>query len=297
MSKNNDMKAFLICAASFFTWGALAVYWHQLNKINAVEIVAHRAIWALLFTGILVLIVKQETQVKDAFKDYKTLLALTASSSTIALNWSLYIWAVTHGNIIQTSMGYYINPLFNVAASAFIFKTSMNKAQIIAVIFALIGVANLVIGYGSVPWIALSLAASFSVYGVIRKIVKIDALPGLFIETLVISIPSAVYIVYITMHGKGVLIGGENLILSLLIIGGLLTTLPLAGFAYGARRLNLGTVGIIQYISPTVSFSIGVFLYKEVFTLSHLITFAFIWTGIIIYSADALIKMHKYRVK
>lgn len=297
MSKNNDMKAFLICVASFFTWGALAVYWHQLNKINAVEIVAHRAVWALMFTGILVLIVKQGTQVKGAFKDYKTLLALTASSSTIALNWSLYIWAVTHDNIIQTSMGYYINPLFNVAASALIFKTSMNKAQIIAVIFALIGVANLVIGYGSVPWIALSLAASFSVYGVIRKIVKIDALPGLFIETLIISIPSAIYIVYLTMHGKGVLIDGENLILSLLIIGGLLTTLPLAGFAYGARHLSLGTVGIIQYISPTVSFSIGVFLYKEVFTLSHLITFAFIWTGIIIYSADALIKMHKYRVK
>lgn len=294
MNNDKNLKAFLICVVSFFTWGMLAIYWHQLNNVNAIEIVAHRAVWSLIFTGILVLIVKQGNQVLDALKNPKMLLALAASSTTIAINWGLYIWAVTHDNIVQTSMGYYINPLFNVAASAIIFKTSMNKAQIAAVILAFLGVVNLIIGYGSVPIIAISLATSFCIYGVIRKIVKIDAIPGLFIETVIISIPSLLYIIFITMNGKGVFVDGETFVLSLLIIGGLVTTLPLAGFSYGARHLNLSTVAVIQYISPTVSFSIGVFLYKEVFTVSHLITFIFIWIGILIYSIDAIIRLRKY---
>lgn len=292
---NNNIKAFLICVVSFFTWGMLAIYWHQLNKVNAIEIVAHRAVWSLLFTGIIVLIARQSDQVIKAFTNPKLLLALAASSATIAVNWSLYIWAVTHDHIVQTSMGYYINPLLNVAASALIFKTSMNRTQIFAILLAMVGVAILIIGYGSVPWVALCLALSFCVYGVIRKIVKIDALPGLFIETVIVSVPSLIYIIYLTVNNLGVLANPEPFIISLLIIGGLLTTLPLAGFSYGARNLNLSTVGIIQYISPTVSFSIGVFIYKEVFTFSHLITFLFIWAGIIIYTIDAVVKIRKYR--
>lgn len=295
INNNNHTKAFLVCIVSFFTWGMLAIYWHQLNQVNAVEIVAHRAVWSLLFTGIIVMIVRQGNQVIKAFTDPKLLLALTVSGATIAINWSLYIWAVTHDHIVQTSMGYYINPLLNVAASAIIFKTSMNRIQIFAILLAMVGVAILIVGYGSVPWVALSLAMSFCVYGVIRKIIKIDALPGLFIETLIVSVPSIIYIIYLTSNSMGVLANPQTFVISLLIIGGLLTTLPLAGFSYGARNLNLSTVGIIQYISPTVSFSIGVFVYKEIFTVSHLVTFLFIWTGIIIYTVDAIVRMRKYK--
>lgn len=289
MEKNNK-TALLICMGSFLIWGMLAIYWSQLKRIHPVEIVAHRAVWSLIFSGILVVALGQGLQAAKAFKTPKLLFALVCSSFMIALNWGIYIWAVTSGHIVETSMGYYINPLLNVAASALIFKVPMNKFQIAAILLAVIGVANIIIGYGSVPYVAISLAVSFCLYGIIRKIAPIDAIAGLFVETAIIALPAVIFILYKTLNDTGALLTSDAFTISLLMLGGVVTTLPLAGFAYGARHLNLSTVGVMQYISPTTSFLIGVFIYHEVFTKDHLISFAFIWAGLIIYTADSIIR-------
>ncbi len=288
--EKNKFTALIICFASFLTWGMLAIYWHQLKNVHPVEVVAHRAIWSVLFAGILVIILRQGLHVIKSLKNPKILIALVCSSCLIAINWCLYIWAVSQNHIVETSMGYYINPLFNVAASALFFKVPLNRFQYIAIGFALLGVLNMIIGYGDIPYVAIILAASFCIYGVIRKITPVDAIAGLFIETLIIAIPSLIFILYKTINGTGALFTTDGLTVSLLILGGIVTTLPLAGFSYAAKNMNLSTVGIMQYISPTTSFFIGVFMYDEVFTTSHLITFIFIWIGLIIYSTDSIIR-------
>lgn len=291
MDKNKT--ALLIGVGSFLTWGMLAIYWTQLKSVDPIEIVAHRAVWSVVFAGILTVCLRQGLQVIKAFKTSKLLLALICSSCLIALNWGIYIWAVINGRIVETSMGYYINPLFNVAASALIFRVALNKYQAVAIGFACIGVAIIIIGYGKVPYVAITLAASFCIYGVIRKVVPIDAMAGLFVETVIIACPALIYILYKTVDGTGALVTADNFTLFLLVLGGIVTTLPLAGFAYAAKILNLSTVGIMQYISPTVSFLIGVFMYNEVFTNTHLMSFIFIWIGLVIYTADSIIKYEK----
>ncbi len=288
--EKNKFSALIICFITFLTWGTLAIYWYQLKNIHPIEIVAHRAIWSVLFSGILVIILGQGLQVFRAFKNPKIIISLIFSSLLIASNWGIYIWAVSQNKIVETSMGYYINPLFNIIAAAIFFKVKLNKFQYISILFAIIGVLYMVINYGSVPYVAIFLAASFCVYGVIRKITPIDAIAGLFIETLVIAIPSIFYLSYKIIIGSSAFTTTSNFIIFLLIIGGIVTTLPLAGFSYAAKNLNLNTVGIMQYISPTTSFLIGVFLYKEVFTTSHLISFIFIWIGLIIYTLDGIIR-------
>ena len=279
--------------ASFFTWGMLAIYWSFLKDVHPVEIVAHRAIWSLVFAGGLIIFIKtQRLQVIKAFKTPKLLFTLLCSGMMIATNWGTYIWAVTSGHIVETSMGYYINPLLNAAASTLIFKAPMNKFQTSAILFAVIGVANIIIGYGSIPYVAISLALSFCLYGIIRKAAPIDALAGLFIETAFMALPAAVFILYKVINGTGAVPYADAQTISLLLFGGVVTTLPLAGFAYGAKHLTLSTVGIMQYISPTTSFLLGVFIYHETFTKNHLVSFMFIWIGLIIYSADSIIRFN-----
>lgn len=288
--EKNKFSALIICFITFLTWGTLAIYWYQLKNINPVEIVAHRAIWSVLFSGMLVIILGQGLQVFRAFKNRKIIIPLIFSSLLIASNWGIYIWAVSQNRIVETSMGYYINPLFNIIAAAIFFKVKLNKFQYLSIIFALLGVLYMVFNYGSIPYVALFLAISFCIYGVIRKITPIDAIAGLFVETLVIAIPSIFYLSYKIFIGSSAFTTTNGFIIFLLIIGGIVTTLPLAGFSYAAKHLNLNTVGIMQYISPTTSFLIGIFLYKEVFTISHLISFIFIWIGLIIYTIDGIIR-------
>lgn len=288
--EKNKFSALLVCFITFLTWGMFAIYWYQLKDIHPVEIVAHRAFWSLIFSGILVIILGQGLQVVNAIKKPKILLSLVFSSLLIATNWGIYIWAVSENKIIETSMGYYINPLFNIVAAAVVFKVSLNKFQILSILFAVVGVLYMIFNYGSIPYFALILAGSFCIYGVIRKLTPIDAIAGLFIETVVIAIPSSFYLLYKIILGSSALTTTDNFTVFLIIIGGVVTTLPLLGFAYAAKNLNLNTVGVMQYISPTTSFLIGIFMYNEVFTISHLISFIFIWVGLIIYTLDSIIR-------
>lgn len=287
--------AFIIALLSFLVWGALVIYWHQLTSVNSLEVVAHRAIWSLVFTFILILVTKKSQEVIILLKNPKNILPLVASSILIAGNWGLFIWAVANDKILESSMGNYITPLLNVAASALFFKVILNKYQKLSVLLAFIGVLYMIIIYGQVPYLALFFATTFCTYGIIKKLVPTSALTGLFVETLIISVPSAIYVLYLINIGESAVLNESLFIKFLLICGGIVTTLPLLGFSYSAKILHLSTLGILQYITPTIAFLLGVFLYNEYFNTSILITFVFIWLGLIIYSADGLLQLKKIK--
>lgn len=283
--------AFIIAFFSFLIWGALVIYWHQLSSVNPLEVVAHRAVWSLVLTAVFVLITKKAGEVIRILKKPKNILPLILSSILIAGNWGLFIWAVAHDKILESSMGNYITPLLNVAASAIIFKVSLNKYQKLSVLLAFSGVIYMIVIYGKVPYIALFFAVTFCTYGIIKKLVPASAVTGLFIETLIISVPSVIYVLYLISTGESAVLRGEPFISFLLICGGVVTTLPLLGFSYSAKLLHLSTLGVLQYITPTIAFLIGVFVYHEYFSTNMLITFILIWAGLIIYSADGIIQL------
>ncbi len=296
-----DKKTFAFIAAflSFFTWGILVIYWHYLSNVSPLEIVSHRAIWSLLFSGMLIIITKQAGEVVCVFKNPKNIIPLIISSLLIAGNWGIFIWAVANGKIVESSMGNYVTPLLNVAASAFIFKITLNKYQKLSVLLAFLGVLYMVIVYGKIPYIAVFFAITFCAYGIIKKLVRTSALTGIFVETLIISIPAVIYIMYLISTGESAVIHGTTTVKVLLICTGIFTTLPLLGFSYSAKILHLSTLGIIQYTTPTITFLLGVFLYGEYFSTDMLITFILIWAGLIIFSVDGLrqLKNNKKNIK
>ncbi|HIZ89686.1 MAG: EamA family transporter RarD [Mucispirillum sp.] len=287
--------AFIVAFFSFLIWGALVIYWHQLSSVNPLEVVAHRAIWSLVFTAILILVTKKAGEVIHILKNPRNILPLILSSILIAGNWGLFIWAVANDKIIESSMGNYITPLLNVAASAVIFKVVLNKYQKLSVLLAFAGVVYMIIVYGKVPYIAIFFAVTFCTYGIIKKLVPASALTGLFVETLIISVPSVIYVLYLISNGESAVLKGDALISFLLICGGIVTTLPLLGFSYSAKILHLSTLGILQYITPTIAFLLGVFVYHEYFSANMLITFILIWTGLIIYSTDGIFQLKKMK--
>ena len=287
--------AFVVALFSFLIWGALVIYWHQLSSVNPLEVVAHRAIWSLIFTSFIILFMKRAGEVIRVIKNPKNVIPLIISSIIIASNWGIFIWAVANDKIIESSMGNYITPLLNVAASAIIFKVVLNKYQKLSVFLALSGVVYMIIVYGKVPYIAIFFAVTFCTYGIIKKLVRASAITGLFIETLIISIPSAVYVLYLISTGESAVLRGDSFITFLLVCGGIVTTLPLLGFSYSAQVLHLSTLGILQYITPTIAFLLGVFVYHEYFSKNMLITFILIWAGLIIYSVDGLYQLKKMK--
>ena len=287
--------AFVVALFSFLIWGALVIYWHQLSSVNPLEVVAHRAIWSLIFTSFIILFMKRAGEVIRVIRNPKNVVPLIISSIIIASNWGIFIWAVANDKIIESSMGNYITPLLNVAASAIIFKVVLNKYQKLSVLLALSGVVYMIIVYGKVPYIAIFFAVTFCTYGIIKKLVRTSAITGLFIETLIISIPSAVYVLYLISTGESAVLRGDSFITFLLVCGGIVTTLPLLGFSYSAQVLHLSTLGILQYITPTIAFLLGVFVYHEYFSKNMLITFILIWAGLIIYSVDGLYQLKKMK--
>lgn len=285
--------AFIIAFFSFFIWGALVIYWHQLSSVNPLEVVAHRAIWSLIFTTFIIIFMRKAGEVVRVVKNPKNVVPLILSSIIIASNWGLFIWAVANDKIIESSMGNYITPLLNVAASAIIFKVILNKYQKLSVFLALSGVIYMIAVYGQIPYIAIFFAVTFCTYGIIKKLVRASAVTGLFIETFIISIPSAIYVLYLIHTGESAALSGDSFIITLLVCGGIVTTLPLLGFSYSAQVLHLSTLGILQYITPTIAFLLGVFVYNEYFSANMLITFILIWTGLVIYSVDGIYQLKK----
>ncbi|WP_235896597.1 EamA family transporter RarD [Oceanidesulfovibrio marinus] len=278
---------------SFLLWGVLPLYWKQLDNIPSFEILCHRIVWSAVFTALVLVLAGRFHEVREALASRRTIALLLISSVLVSANWGLYIWSVNHAHVVEASMGYYINPLVNVLLGMVFFKDKLRRLQWVAVGFAITGVLVMVVDFGRLPWIALGLAFSFGFYGLVRKVVAVLPVPGLFLETLLLSLPAGAYILWQEMHGVGGLVTGGGLQITLLVCAGVVTSIPLLLFTFGARRLPLPTLGIAQYLSPTCMFLLGVFVFHEPFGATKLVTFACIWTGVAVYVTDGLIEHRK----
>ena len=287
-SKSDTAWGVMYATSAFLIWGISPIYWKALGAVPALEIILHRIVWSFFFLVPLVMIMRRWQEFKDALKNYHTLIILLFTALIVGGNWLLYIWAVNTDRLIQASLGYYINPLVNVVLGMVFLKERLRPPQIAAVILATAGVLYLTVYYGEFPWIALILAVSFGFYGLIRKIVPVGSLVGLTVETLLLSIPALAYLFYLDSHGAGVF-WRVSLTMDLLLMGcAIATAMPLLFFTLGARRLNLSTVGLLQYIAPSCMFVLAVFLFREPFSKAQVVTFIFIWTALAIYSTDSV---------
>jgi chloramphenicol-sensitive protein RarD len=293
-----DQRNGLITGIVAFTlWGLLPIYWKFLDNVSAIEILSHRVFWSLVFITFIITIQKRWSEIKEAFKTKSTIIYMCFTCLLITTNWFLYIWTVNAGNIMETSIGYYINPLVNVALGAIFLGERIRTIQIIAILIVTAGVLNMLIFYGKLPIIALTLAVSFSLYGMLRKKANIKPIPGLFIETLFVSPIFISIIIYFKVKNTAIFNTGDLKVDLLLSGAGVATAIPLLTFAYAAKRLQLATLGIIQYIGPSIAFLLSVFVYHETFTKHHLILFLCIWTALLLYSIESIIFLRKNNKK
>ncbi len=284
-------RGVIYAASAYATWGIIPIFWkflEQVGDVGAVEIVVHRIVWTLVFAVAALAAWYRLPKLWAALKAPRALAALTASALLIAVNWGLFIWAVTADRIIDTSLGYYINPLVSFVLGVVWLGERLTKLQLIAVGLAVLGVINQTMAVGYLPWISLALAISFGIYGLIRKTVPVESLEGLAVEALILAPVSLAYIVYLAAQGNGAFMHqGVGLDL-MLILAGPLTAVPLLLFAAGARLVRLSTMGFLQYLAPSISLLIAVFLYGETFTQAHGVTFALIWSALALVSWEAL---------
>lgn len=272
---------------AFLFWGILPLYWKGLHQLPAGTILGHRILWSFVFMMIAISLSRRWGEVIDVFRAKKGFWLLCLSGLLIAVNWLTYIWGVNAGYVLQASMGYYINPLVNVLLGFVFFRDKLRNLQILAIILAAIGVGYLVFNYGQIPWIALTLAFTFGFYGLIRKKVAVEPIPGLLVEMMILSGPALIYVL-ITGFQEGIpLKSYAGWVWFLLLGSGIITALPLLLFTFCARRLRLVEVGILQYLAPTCMFLLGVFAFHEPFPVHRLIAFLFIWSGVLFYVLES----------
>lgn len=284
------MKGGVLAAVVAYTlWGILPVYWKALQAVPALEILAHRTVWSLAFVLLLLAVRRQWDWVRQARQKPGMLLVFGLTTCLLGANWFTYIWAVNSGHVVDSSLGYFINPLLSVALGVVFLKERLRLGQGVAIAFALAGVVFLTVAYGAFPWIALTLAGTFGFYGLLRKTAPLGSLEGLTLETALLSIPTGAYLLFLASAGKGSF-GHAGPETTLLLVGaGVVTAFPLLMFAYAARSVSLATVGILQYIAPTLQFLLGVLVYGEPFSLERLIGFAAIWVALAIYSTEGVL--------
>jgi chloramphenicol-sensitive protein RarD len=285
----------IMCAIAAYTmWGIAPIYFKQLTVLPAAEILMHRIIWSVLVLVGLIVALNQWTKVMAAFRNKKVMQVLLVAGILLGANWLLFIWAVNNDHILDASLGYYINPLINVFLGRLFLGERLRTFQRVAVVLAIVGVAILIFSYGHVPWIALVLAGSFSIYGILRKQVAVDSLPGLFIETLMLS-PLALGYWLLFGSEYSNLFNNDASLNMLILAAGIVTTAPLLCFTAAARRIMYSTLGFLQYIGPTLMFVLAVYLYDEPLDEARLITFGFVWLALAVFSVDSLIAYKKQR--
>lgn len=286
-----DRGGLYAAIGAYIIWGVFPVYWHFLKHVPSLEIIAHRVIWCAAFVLGGLLLWQGPRRIRKALAAPRVLPLMLASASLISVNWGLYIWAVTHGHVVESSLGYFINPLVNVALAVLVLGERLNPRQWTAVALAAAGVLWLTVQLGQLPWIALSLALSFACYGLIRRFAQVEAVMGLGVESGLLLLPALGVLLWMwTLPGtvEVPLPALSGLDLGLLVLGGGLTALPLIGFAYGARRIPYSLVGVLQYISPTLQLICGVWVFGEPFTSAQAVGFGLIWAGLAVYAVDGV---------
>ena len=283
-------SAFIAGVASFATWGLVPIYWKLLIKVPALEILAHRFVWTIVFLGLLLSWQRRWREVIGNVLSRRSALFCFGSGVMVGLNWLLFIWAVNIGHVLETSLGYFMTPLVNVLLGAVILRERLSTSQIASILIASVAVGSLAFGYGHFPWIAMGLCTSFGLYGLLRKQSGTAAIPGLFLETLFLLPLALIYLVLLANRGA-LIFGPSHLSLSVILITtGVVTAVPLLWFGYAARHLRLVTIGFLQYLSPTISFILGLFVYHETFTRQHFVTFLLIWIALVLVSAEAALR-------
>lgn len=291
-----EYKGVLAATSSFLMWGLLPIYWKLLDSVPSYEILCHRMTWSLLVTLGLLVMLKKFSGFIRLFQNKKNLVYFFCTALLLSVNWLTYIWAVNSGYIIETSLGYYINPLVSICFGVIFLKESIRAGQWLSVFIAFIGVCYLTLSYGQFPWIAVTLASTFACYGLLKKITPVPSLEGLCLETVILFLPAVAFLVYTEISGKGAFMHGPISETLLLIGTGLATSIPLLCFGYAAQKIPLYLVGLLQYLAPTIALLVGVYLYNEDFSQERMIGFMIIWLALAIFIAEGLIRQfHVHR--
>lgn len=277
-------SGYLQAFTAYVIWGFLPIYWKQVKHVPSIQIMLNRIIWCFVFLFIISLFRKKN--VFTYLKNGKTLAIITAASLLLSVNWFTYIFAVNSGRIMEASMGYYINPLVSIALGLIVFREKLSKMQKIAIAFAAAGVLYITVDYGKFPWISIFLAVSFGLYGLFKKYFSLDSLTGLMTETFTMTPFSIAIILYFQAKGTNALFTVSPVTDFYLIGAGIVTAVPLFLFGEGAKKIPMSAIGFLQYIAPTLMLITGVVIYGEAFTLTHLISFSLIWTGLAIYTCS-----------
>ena len=285
---SNVAKGILLTGATYVIWGVLPIYWRQIESVSPLEIIAHRIFWSFIFMIFYIKLTGRweylKTNLTYIFSDKKKALSIIAASIIISLNWLTYILAVNQGYILEASLGYYINPFVSILFAFFILKEKFSKGEWLAIFIVLIGVVYMTLGVGRIPLLALTLAVTFGVYGLIKKTINLDATYALAVETAVLAPIALIYIIYLNVTGMNTLEFGVNAETAFTVGTGVVTAIPLLMFAIGAVYIPLSLIGLLQYIGPTLTLLIGIFIYGESFTDTHKISYTFIWSGLILYT-------------
>ncbi|NEQ49696.1 MAG: EamA family transporter RarD [Leptolyngbya sp. SIO3F4] len=282
-TKTGPLYAFL----AYGSWGLLPIYWKFFSSVSPIEVLSHRMIWSLVFLGLILTLQKRLSELRKL--PLRQVIGLLATALLLSINWGLYIYGVNTDRVVETSLGYFINPLVSVLLGFIVLRERLYRGQQIAVVLASIGVGYFIWQFGAVPWIALFLAGTFALYGLLRKMVAVSPMVGLAVETALMTPVGLLMIFYWSATGTGSF--GSSPGLTLLFIGaGVATSMPLLWFNNAAKRLSLATLGFCQYMAPSIQLILGVFLYREPFTQTHLISFSLIWTALVIYSYTSLIR-------
>lgn len=282
----------LYAVLAYTAWGLLPVYWKFFGQIPAIEVLSHRIVWSMLFLIGLLVWQRRREEFWQLWRSKRKVSFLLVTALLLTFNWGLYIYGVNTQRVVETSLGYFINPLANVLLGFAVLKERLHWGQQFAVLLATVGVANFVWQLGTVPWIALGLAFSFAFYGLVRKVVTVSPMVGLAVETLLATPVALAFIGYTTATGTGHF--SDSLWLMLLLIGaGIVTSFPLLWFNNAAKRLRLSTLGFFQYIAPSLQLLLGIFLYHESFSRTHAVTFGLIWLALLTYSTTSLVKKNQ----
>ncbi len=280
----DSLAGLAYAGAAYVLWGLFPFYFKAIDHISAIEIVMHRTVWSVPVAGLVLLLMRRTADLRVAFRTPRTLAMAGLTALVVASNWGVYVWSVVSDRVVEAALGYYINPLVNVAVGAVVLGERLNRAQFFAVVLATIAVLMLTVATGGVPWVPLWLAVSFSAYAFLRKTLPIGPTQGFFLEVLILSVPALAGLLWLAYLGTGHFRMSAPYDVAMLIAGGVVTTIPLLLFGLGARLLRFTTIGLMQYLTPTMLFLLAVFVYGEPFDLFRALTFALIWLALGIYT-------------
>jgi chloramphenicol-sensitive protein RarD len=282
---------------AYLLWGLFPIYWKWLRPVPAIQLIGHRIIWSFVLLALILFVSRQWKAFRAAAFSRRVVLIYLASAVLLSVNWLTYVWAVNAGFVVETSLGYFINPLLSVLLGVFFLREKLRPWQWAPIGLAAVGVIYVAVSYGQFPWIALTLAISFGTYGLIKKTAPLGSLYGLTLETGLLFIPAVIFLVYMETQGQGAFLH-SGLTKDLLMVGaGVVTTIPLLLFASAAQRIPLSTLGILQYMTPTMQFLLGVLVYHELFNRSHLIGFCIVWLALVLFWGEGFLEGRRQKEK